>query len=141
VTPIRDRSELTAALSQPRAFLFLWVNWAIHARNSRAVVEEVVASWQAEHPDQPVPCYTADVSDQCGEVWDALDEWLTAEERPADHLMVSGAGPLLWLRSGHVALHVLAPLQYDPAKLAATSRSVFASGAEPSAAPDRGGLS
>jgi len=140
VTPIRNRSELAAALAQPRAFLFLWVNWAVHAIHSRAVVAESVAAWQAEHPDQPVSCYMADVSDQCGEVWDALTEWLTAEGRSAGQLMMSGVGPLLWLRSGHVVLHVLAPLKYDAAKLAAVSRSAFAAEAEPGAASDGGGM-
>jgi hypothetical protein len=129
VTPIRDKGGLDTALSQPRAFLFLWVNWAIHARHSRAVVDEAVAAWQSEHPGQLVPCYIADVSDQRGEVWDALAEWLTAEGRPAGQLLLSGVGPLLWLRSGHVALHVLAPLQYGAAKLTAASQSVFVSDA------------
>lgn len=138
--PIRDRSELAAALRQPRAFLFLWVNWAIHARNSQVVVEQVVAIWQADHPDQPVPCYVADVSDQCGEVWDALAEWLTSEGRPAGHLMMSGAGPLIWVRSGHAVLHVLAPLDYDAAELAAASRGAFASDTERMSERTAGGM-
>lgn len=136
MTPIWDKNELAVAIAQPHAFLFLWVNWAIHARNSWAVVEEVVASWQVEHPDQPVPCYIIDVSDQSGEVWDALAEWLTAEGQPAGHLMLSGAGPLLCVRSGHVVLHVLAPLQFGPAKLTAACCRAFAPGAEPGATPD-----
>lgn len=131
MTPIRDRAELVAAMAQPCAFLFLWVNWAGHARNSRVVVDEVVASWQAEHPDRPTPCFIADVSDQCGELWDALAEWLTAEGLPAGHLMMSGIGPLLWVRSGRVVLHVLAPLHYGSAKLATASRGAFAQDAEP----------
>jgi hypothetical protein len=126
VTRIRDKHDLTAALSQPRAFVFLYVNWAGQARYSEVIVRKVLESWDAEYPDQPVPCYTVDVSDQCGELWDALAEWLMAEGRPAGHLMMSGVGPLLWLRAGHVALHVLAPLQFGAAKLAAVSRSVFA---------------
>ena len=126
--PIRDRSELATALSQPRAFLFLWVNWASQARMSQSVVAQVVASWESEHPDVPVPCYTADVSDQCGEVWDALGEWLMAEDRTAaGPLMASGAGPLLWLRSGHMVHHVLTPFRYGSAELAVASRSAFAS--------------
>ncbi|QDU19849.1 hypothetical protein [Urbifossiella limnaea] len=137
MTPIQHRSEFAAALAQPRAFLFLWVNWAVHAMHSRALVATAVAAWRAEHPDQLVPCYMADVSDQCGELWDALAEWLTAERRPAGQLMMSGAGPLLWLRSGHVVLHVPAPLQYDAARLAVVSRSVFTVEAEPHAAADR----
>jgi hypothetical protein len=138
VTPIQNRSELAAALVQPRAFLFLWVNWAVHAMHSRALVAKAVAMWQAAHPDQYVPCYTADISKQCGELWDALVEWLTAEGRPAGQLMMSGVGPLLWVRSGHVVLHMLAPLQYDAAKLAAASHSVFPTEAEPDGALSRG---
>jgi len=125
VIPIGNRGELAAALEQPRAFLFLWVNWAIHAIHSRALVAKAIAAWQADHPGSPVPCYTVDVSDQCGDVWDALAEWLDKEGRPAGDLMMSGAGPLLWVQSGHVVLHVLAPLTYDAARLAAVTRSVF----------------
>lgn len=128
--PIRDRGELAAAQSQVRAFIFMWVDWSMHARNSRALVEEVVAEWQSDHPDQALPCYVADLSNQCGEVWSALTEWLTAEGRPARHLMVSGVGSLLWVRSGHVVIHVLAPLEYGVAKLMTVSRSVFESGTE-----------
>jgi hypothetical protein len=138
--PIRDRSELAVAIALPRAFLFLWVNWAVHALNSRTMVDEVVACWQVQHPDQPAPCFIVDVSDQEGDLWDALHEWLTAEGRPAGNLMMSGVGPLLWVRTGHVVLHVLAPLQYGSAKLAAASRGAFASDAEPGAAPDTPGL-
>jgi hypothetical protein len=126
MTPIRTRSELAAALEQPRAFLFLWVNWAIHAIRSRTLVAEVVEAWQADHRDQPATCYTADVSDQQGELWDALAAWLTAEGRPAEQLMMSGVGPVLWVRSGHVVLHVAAPLQYDAAGLSAVTQSAFA---------------
>jgi hypothetical protein len=50
--------------------------------------------------------------------------------------MMSGVGPLLWVRTGHVVLHVLAPLQCGSAKLAAASCGAFASDAEPGAAPD-----
>lgn len=125
VTPIWNKNELTAAVAQPRAFLFLWVTWSIAARTSRAVVDQVVTTWQAEHPERSAPCFLADVSDQCGELWDALAEWLAAEGRPAGQLLYAGSGPLLWVRSGHVVLHALAPLQVGPAKLAAASRSAF----------------
>lgn len=138
--PIRDTREFAAALTQPRAFLFLWVNWAIQARRSRAVVDEVVASWNGEEPCQPVPCYMVDVSDQSGDVWDALAAWLTAEGRPAGHLMMSGVGPLLWVRSGRVVLHVLAPIHYGPSKLVAASRDAFAADAEPGATADGGDI-
>jgi hypothetical protein len=125
VTDIRDRNGFSAALSQPRAFLFLWVNWAIQALSSRRVVEKAITAWQSEYPHEPVPFYVVDVSDQSGEIWDALAEWLTAEGCPAGHLMMSGSGPLLWLRAGHVVFHVLAPLQFSPAELALVCGSAF----------------
>jgi hypothetical protein len=125
MTPIRCVGDLAAAFSQPRAFLFLWVNWAIQAQQSKLLADEIIAKWHSEHPDESVPCYIADVSDQCGEVWDALAEWLTAENRPAGNLLMSGVGPLLWMQSGHVVLHVLSPINYGSTKLAAASHSVF----------------
>jgi hypothetical protein len=126
VTPIRTKRDLDSARQQPRAFLFLWVNWAYHARSSQKVVEKVITTWHDENPTEPIPSYIADVSDQCGEVWDALNAWLEAERRPTGQLMMSGVGPLLWLRSGHVIVHVLAPLIFEDYKLTAISRGVFA---------------
>jgi len=125
MTPILTRGELAAALAQPRAFLFLYVNWATQARHSLLVARQVVAEWQAEHPDAPAPGYMVDVSDECGEVWDALVEWVTAEGR-SGQLLMSGVGPLLWVRDGRVVLHVPGALSYGAAKLAAASRSAFA---------------
>jgi hypothetical protein len=90
------------------------------------VVDEVVAAWQSAHAELPLPCYVADVSDQAGEIWDALAVWLTAEGLSAGDLMMSGTGPLLWVRSGHVVFHVLATLQHGAAKLTAASRDAFA---------------
>lgn len=132
MTPIRCESDLATALSQPRAFLFLWVNWAIQAQHSKLLADDVIATWHAEHPEEPVPSYIADVSDQCGALWDALADWLSADGRPAGNLLMSGGGPLVWMQSGHVVLHVLSPIQYGSVKLALASRSVFASDSESS---------
>lgn len=125
MTQIQNPADLAAALAQPRAFLFIWANWAIQARSSYSVVAQIIGSWAAEHPDQPAPCYIADVSDQCGEVWDALAAWLAVEGCPAGPIMTSGVGPLLWLRSGNVVHHVLAPIQSGVARLVAASRDAF----------------
>lgn len=92
---------------------------------SQLLVSKAVAIWQKAHPDQDVPCYRVDVSDQSGELWDALAQWLTDENRPTGQLMMSGVGPLLWVQSGHVVLHMAAPLEHDAAKLAKLSNSVF----------------
>lgn len=125
MTPIRSRGELEAALTQPRALLFLWVNWAIHARWSHRVVETLVTSWQSEHPEQELPWFTADITEGAGELWDALAEWLAAQELDPDHLLLSGVGPLLWLRSGRVLHHTLDTFSHDLADLTASTRTVF----------------
>jgi phosphatidate phosphatase APP1 len=118
--------ELSAALAEPRAFLFLWVNWAIQAQSAHKVVDQFVTEWNSESPDLPIPSYIADVSEQCGELWDALAEWLTKENCPAGQLLMSGVGPILWTRSGRVMLHVLAPCAHERTMLITVTRSVFA---------------
>ena len=77
------------------------------------------------HSDLSAPCYLADVSDQAGEVWDALADWLKREAQPVDYLMVSGAGPLIWVRDGHVVAHAF-PNSLDQKKLEAASNSIWA---------------
>lgn len=125
MTPIQSSDELRYMLAQNRAVLLIWVNWSTQAIHSRNLFAEAMAISLAAHPDQQFPCYVADVSEQRGELWDALVKWLTAENRPIGDLMMSGAGPLIWVRSGHVALHLAAPLQYDAAKVASVNNSVF----------------
>jgi hypothetical protein len=122
--PICNKSDLAEAASQHRALVFLWVNWAVHAYSSRRVVEAVVESWQVTHPDLPAPCYVVDVSEQCGELWDALRDWLESEDRPASQLMMSGAGPLLWVHNSRVVAHAF-PNQLGHAKVEAVCHSMW----------------
>ena len=125
--PIATAADLEEARSQPRALVFLWVNWAIQAYKSRHMVRELVSSWEAAHPDLMTPIYTADLSDQQGEVWDAIRSWLEKEGRPGDQLTFGGCGPLLWLRSGSVIAHVLFAGYYELSKLLAVTRGVYES--------------
>jgi hypothetical protein len=125
VIPIRTKNDLAELLAQPRAFVFLWVYWAIHARLSQKVVGEVVESWNATNPDASAPCYIIDLSDQCGEIWDAVAEWLTGEGRTTERLMMCGVGPLLWVTAGHVVAEVLNPNQFGANKLIAATRSIW----------------
>jgi hypothetical protein len=126
--PIRDLRELAELLSQPRALLFLWVEWSMQASRSRAVVAQALELYEAKHPGSPVPCYTADVGDQSGEVWDLIAVWFAKEVLSADQFLWSGSGPLLWLRYGHIVHHLVSPLQFRAAYLVASSRTVFAPG-------------
>lgn len=122
---IRTKEDVAKMASHERAFVFLWVNWAIHARHSQRVVEAVVEDWQNRQPELPASAYVADVSHQSGELWDALADWLEREGRPAGHLMMSGVGPLIWVRNGRVAAHAF-PNQVGREKLAAVCQSIWA---------------
>lgn len=113
--------------AEPRALLFLWVNWAIHARQSRAVVTRLLEELNTTAHN--VPCYMADVSGQEGELWDALLHWLTADGRPAEHLLYCGAGPLLWVQEGKVVLHITDPFTHPLLQMTAVTRgALFTSG-------------
>ena len=85
---------------------------------------KVVSALQVTASGNSVPCYIADVSDQEGDLWDALAAWLIKEDRPTQMLM-SGSGPVLCLQNGHVILHMLAPLQYDATTITAAIRSAL----------------
>jgi hypothetical protein len=129
MTPIATKSDLEAALLQPAVMLFLWVDWSVYALQSRLKAEKAIALVRANNPQWSAPCFLADVSEQSGELWDALFAWLSAEEVLADRLMWSGAGSLLWLQAGKVSLHMISVLDREPAKLAAVAQSVFLSDA------------
>ncbi len=105
---IQDTAQLDALLSQPRAVVVLWVDWAIHARRSADSAEQMIARWNREHPDASVDLSQIDLSEQAGEIWDAAGDWLSSQKvADVGVLMYSGAGSILWMRSGHLVRYVL----------------------------------
>lgn len=74
---------------------------------------------------QPPSAFEIDVSAQSGDLWEAVARWLQAAGMPTGQLMGSGAGPLIWLRVGQPALHLLTPYQYSPNELVSVTRRVF----------------
>ena len=120
--PIRNAVDLAEARSQPRAFIFLWVNWAIQARQSQKTVERLVVSWKAACPEVLIPAYIVDLSDGSGELWEAVRDWLRDEHQPVDSLTYGGGGALLWVMAGSVIAHCPFTAQIDNAKLLATTR-------------------
>ncbi|VTS00331.1 unnamed protein product [Gemmata massiliana] len=118
-------SDLDEARAQSRALVFLWVNWAIHARKSLHKVRELTLHCEKIRPELVAPIYSADLSDQQGEIWDAVRNWIEAEGRPVDHLTFSGVGPLLWLRFGRILAHVPFAGHYELDQLLAVTSGVF----------------
>lgn len=70
-----------------------------------------------------------DLSEQAGEVWDAMLKWLESQKiLDAPQLMYCGAGPLLWIRDGTIENVIMNPNSTTLDKLMAmTERSFGAS--------------
>jgi hypothetical protein len=123
--PIEHVSDLHEANSQARAFIFVWVNWAIHSRHSNIVVQRPVAEWDLNHPAYQAPIYRLDLSEHRGEVWDAVKEWLVQQRVDVGSIIFSGTGSLLWTRSGRVAASVVYAAQHGHRELLELSRAAF----------------
>lgn len=122
---IQSVSDLIEARSQPKAFIFLWVNWAIQARHSQSAVRRLIDSWKAACPTVPIPAYIADLSEQAGDQWDAVRDWLRAENRPVDELTYGGYGSLLWVVAGSIVTHCPFAAHLDDKELIAVTRTAF----------------
>ena len=122
---ITNIDDLQEARSAPRALVFIWVNWAVQARQSEAALNKLRESWQCVFPQHPIPMYRADLSDQEGEVWDAIRALLETEGRPVDPLTYGGNGALLWMSAGKILIHSVYLAQLEAPKLLLVTRSVF----------------
>jgi hypothetical protein len=123
--PITTPHELNEARAQPRAFVFIHVNWAIQAIRSRRIAEQFVQGWQAERNHRPTAAFVVDLSEQIGRLWDGVRQWLAGEEKPVDPLTYGGYGALLWLRAGRVMEYVEYTEAVALVVLGAISRRVF----------------
>jgi hypothetical protein len=117
--------DLEEVRSLPRAFVFIYVGWAIQARRSQATFREFAAAWNSSEPDLPTPVYRVDLSNQEGEIWEAIRLWLRAQNQPFDELTYSGCGALLWVRLGSVIESVLSVEIVEKANLFAISKRIF----------------
>src|SRR5205823_3088526 len=103
ITTARDLEELR---SLPRAFVFIYVSWAIQARQSDVAFRDFVTEWTLTEPDCSITVYRVDLSDQEGEIWTTLRKWLREEGQPYEQLTYGGYRALLWIRSGAVVASV-----------------------------------
>jgi len=117
---ITNLADLSAALLAEYAAIFLWVDWAMQARESEALVQEVV---DEASPETPIRFFRIDVSEQSGEVWTELRHWLRRERKDADHLTYSGAGSLILARRGRVISTFVYPASRLPGGLTARELS------------------
>jgi hypothetical protein len=122
---IASAADLQELRRLPRALVFIYVNWAGQARQSEIACRKFLALLQRAHPGEPVPAYRADLSDQEGEVWIAIRNWLKDESQPFDDLTYGGCGPMLWVRLGAVAARVPHVAAVEGPKLLAMTRGVF----------------
>jgi hypothetical protein len=123
--PIGTIADLNEARSREHSLIFVWVNWAIQARHSEKLIRQVIETLDRDHPECKFYPYRVDVSDQEGEIWDALVTWLRNEPQCKGNILSSGCGALLWLRNGAIVASLTNALVYDRAKLVAVTRSIF----------------
>ena len=102
--PIESVAEFEDALSRPAMVLFIWVNWSGQARDSERRFQSAYDRWCAIRSDEVVPAYRLDVSEQSGELWDHLANWLSRHvQREQVHtLMIGGVGSLLCWRDSAI---------------------------------------
>ena len=67
----------------------------------------------------------ADLSDQSGEVWRSIREWLAAEAQAVDNLTYGGYGALLWSKLGIIILSLPYAGEHGVGKLLALTESAF----------------
>jgi hypothetical protein len=139
--PITTAHDLEEVRSLPRALIFIYVNWAIQARQSETAFRNFVGTWSSTEPECSVPAYRVDLSDQEGEVWRAIREWLREEGQPFNELTYGGYGALLWVCSGAVVASVPYVAVVERAKLLAVTKSIFERHAESNPASDGRGVS
>lgn len=122
-------ADLEEARAQPRALVFIYVNWAIQALHSDAACRDFLAKLEHDYPDAQIPVYRVDLSEQEGEVWVGIRQWLKEEGQPHDWLSYGGYGATLWLRLGKVAAYVPYLAKIECHELIAMTRGVFEFGA------------
>lgn len=105
---IESTADLDKLRDQERAVVFLWVNWAIHALHSANIAERMIAEWNREHPNADIDLLQIDVSEQSGDIWDAVAVWFESQHIPdVGSLMYGGAGSIIWVRSGTIMQYVI----------------------------------
>ena len=69
MTALQTPADLDEAKSQPRALIFIWVDWSIQARQSEIAVRELIDLWQSAHGDYPMIAYRIDLSSLCPQLF------------------------------------------------------------------------
>ena len=117
--------DLAEVRSMSRAFVFIYVNWAIEARHSETAFRNLLTVLPSPEQGFSIPVYRVDLSEQEGEVWTALRQWLREDGQPYDQLTYGGYGALLWIRSGAAVASVPHVAGVEQSKLVAVTKSIF----------------
>jgi hypothetical protein len=122
---ISTKQDLDEARTKERAIVFLWVDWAIQARQSEIAVYKLLKSLDGDYPDSSLPAYRADLSKQEGEVWITVREWLKTARQLEGQLTFGGSGALLCLHSGSITLVIPYAAEVEQNELLALTRGAL----------------
>ena len=111
--PIDDVQTFEEMLQAERAVVFLMARWSGPAFYSQKAVQQLERSSQTgPAPDAGARTWwQLDVSDQCGDIWDATCRWLGPQDPYAHTLMMGGAGSVVWCSKGRVVNSLISPLE------------------------------
>lgn len=118
-------AHLEEMRSLSRALVFIYVNWAIQARRSDEACRGFLSELQREYKSEDIPVYRVDLSDQAGDVWEDIRNWMKDEGKPHDQLSYGGYGAMLWVRLGKIAAYVPYLAEIESHEMVAMTRDVF----------------
>ena len=105
---IKTIADLDKLREQECAVVFIWVDWAIHARHSASTAERMITDWNSEHPGANIDLSQIDLSEQSGNMWEAVHIWLESQSVPdIGPLMFGGVGSIMWVRLGTIVQYVI----------------------------------
>jgi len=125
VTP----DDLQAMLVAQYAVIFVDVDWSMHSLQARRRVRSFVEVWNHQNLGSAVTFYRLDLTEQEGEIWDAVGQWLHGQPVPPQ-IMVAGAGSLIWVSKGRIDHLLLSAVAISTKELIETTHRTFK---EPSA--------
>lgn len=124
ISTVSSRRDLDEALRSRQLIIHIDVDWSMQAIESRPVVAELQLVLKNDKEFADLDFRRVDLTNQEGEVWDAVDTWIS-RQNVNKMLMSSGNGALLWVRSGVVVDSVQSAKETGLQKAVARTRRAF----------------
>jgi hypothetical protein len=120
VTP----DDLKEMLADTRAVVFVDVDWSLQTAQTRRHVHDFIKTWSIQTSTSGVTFYRLDMTEQSGELYDAVNKWL--EGQPVrGNIVCGGYGSLIWVSKGNVRHSLINATWAKTPELIQTTADVF----------------